>query len=372
MTNSSKMIEKETEPQTIEANALNVEDFTYDLPPELIAQEPLAVRHQSRLLHLDRQSGATNHLHFENIVDVLRGGDLIVVNNTKVIPARVLARRQSGGQIKLLLIKPDAANPGIWEALVTPIKRIKVGEELVAETAAEHSIKVIDLFTGPDGFKRLRVDLGERRHVFDLLSQIGQAPLPPYIHRDGANEREHDLDRYQTVYATSPGAVAAPTAGLHFSGETLARLTDKGIELAQVTLHVGPGTFKPIADSVENHVIESETFSISETTAQAVNEAKQDGRRVIAVGTTCVRALESAATAGRVTAVADGATSLYVKPGFPFQIVDGLVTNFHLSRSSLLVLVAAFAGRESILNAYAEAIEQRYRFFSYGDAMLIL
>lgn len=367
------MTERESSnPQTSEAKALSIEDFTYDLPPELIAQEPLAVRHQSRLLQLDRQSGATKHLRFENIVDVLSPGDLIVVNNTKVIPARVLARRKSGGQIKLLLLKPDSANPAIWEALVTPIKRIKPGEELLAATAGNHSIRVIDLFTGPDGFKRLHVDLGERKHVFDLLSQIGQAPLPPYIHRQGDDEREHDLDRYQTVYATSPGAVAAPTAGLHFSTQTLARLQDKGVEIREVTLHVGPGTFKPIADSIEKHLIESETFSIPRSTAQAINSAKEDGRRVIAVGTTCVRALESAATAGRVTAIENGATSLYVKPGFQFQIADGLVTNFHLSRSSLLVLVAAFAGRDAILKAYAEAIAQRYRFFSYGDAMLIL
>jgi len=365
------MIEEETDGQN-QAQQFCLEDFAYDLPTELIAQEPTPVRHQSRLLCLHRESGATKHLRFENIVDVLRAGDLLVVNNTKVIPARVLARRKTGGQIKLLLIKPSAANAAVWEAMVTPIKRIKPGEELLAETAAGHSIKVVDLFTGPDGFKRLYVDLGTKDKVFDLLSQIGQAPLPPYIHRENASEREHDLDRYQTVYATNAGAVAAPTAGLHFSAETLGQLKDKGIEIEQLTLHVGPGTFKPISDSLEKHTLESEAFAITEATAQSINAAKNEGRRVIAVGTTCVRALESAATAGRVTAVTSGSTSLFVKPGFKFQIVDGLVTNFHLSQSSLLVLVAAFAGHKPIMQAYEEAIAQRYRFFSYGDAMLIL
>lgn len=358
--------------------AYAIEDFDYELPPELIAQQPLPIRHRSRLLHLPRVTGAIKHLLFEEIVDSLAPGDVLVVNNTKVIPARLTARRQSGGRIKLLLLKCDPHNTGIWEALVTPIKRLKPGEQLtvcLGETDAKQTIEVKDLVNGPDGFKRLIVDLGTRQDVFSLLSQIGSAPLPPYIRRDSqisAKERSLEMERYQTVYATHPGAVAAPTAGLHFSQEILERLTEKGVINEQITLHVGAGTFKPIEDSVDSHTIERENFSISPETASTINIAKREGRKVVAVGTTTLRALESAAKDNRVAPISNGWTDLYVKPGHQFQIIDGLITNFHLSRSSLLVLVAAYAGRDRIMQAYSEAVEHRYRFYSYGDAMLIL
>jgi S-adenosylmethionine:tRNA ribosyltransferase-isomerase len=353
---------------------LLIEEFEYDLPPELIAQEPLAIRHQSKLLYLHRPSGQIDHLQFADIVEILQAGDTLVVNNTKVIPARIWAKRASGGQIKLLLLKPEAEHPGVWEALVTPIKRLKPGEQLNVETVDGKTqvITVKDIITGHDGFKRLLVDLGSREHVFELLSSIGRAPLPPYIQRSDDVLRLGDLERYQTVYAAAPGAVAAPTAGLHFSNETLAALRAKGVVVEQITLHVGPGTFKPIAGSVDNHAIEPENFTIPHSVAARINDTKERGGRVIAVGTTSLRALESAAENGRLKSVDNGSSTLYVKPGFEFQIVDGMVTNFHLSRSSLLVLVSAFAGREQIMHAYQEAIERHYRFFSYGDAMLIL
>lgn len=352
----------------------DIEQFEYDLPPELIAQYPLAVRHESRLLVLEKGTGALAHKRFADIVDILRADDVLVVNNTRVIPTRLIAKRSSGGQIKMLLLKSDSKNPAIWEALVTPIKRIKVGEELFVDTTsgAQHKIVVNEIFTAEDGFKRLKVDLGTRTDLFNLLSEIGKAPLPPYIHRQGDDERQSDLDRYQTVYASAPGAVAAPTAGLHFSDEVLERLRSKGVDIEQITLHVGPGTFKPIADSVAAHTIEPETYSIEESTALRINQARKDGRRIIAVGTTTLRALESAGANGTVASAFNQSTSLYVRPGYEFRIVTGMVTNFHLSRSSLLVLVCALAGRENIMRAYREAIDQRYRFFSYGDAMLIL
>ncbi len=377
---------------------LRIEDFEYELPVELIAQQPLPVRHQSRLLHLDRGSGAIEHLQFESIVELLEPGDVLVVNNTKVIPARLTAKRKSGGQIKLLLLQSDPNNAGLWEALVTPIKRLKPGEILTvplgdystarnspeintsAESATtpgpeEYRIKVVDLVTGPDGFKRLLVDLGTRQDVFSLLTRIGSAPLPPYIRREGQilwQERICEMERYQTVYAIAPGAVAAPTAGLHFSKDILAKLEKKGVILEQITLHVGAGTFKPIEESVDSHTIERENFSISTNTADTINKAIKDGRRIIAVGTTSLRALESAAKGRHLQSVENSWTNLYVKPGHDFKIVDGLVTNFHLSRSSLLVLGGAYAGRDAIMRAYAEAVEQRYRFYSYGDATLII
>jgi S-adenosylmethionine:tRNA ribosyltransferase-isomerase len=272
------------------------------------------------------------------------------------------------------LLKPEASDPGIWEAMVTPIKRLKPGEELTVETTASkpYVIKVVDLITGADGFKRVRINLGTRQDVFSLLSSIGLPPLPPYIRRQVGERPDSDLSRYQTVYATSPGAVAAPTAGLHFSRELLERLSNKGIFVEHLTLHVGPGTFKPIADGLDNHTIEEESFSIPDTVSERINQAKADGRRVIAVGTTSMRALETAAVDGRLRSVSDETTGLYIKPGYRFQIADGLISNFHLSRSSLLVLVSAFAGTANVMRAYAEAIERRYRFFSYGDAMLIL
>ena len=366
-----------------------VEDFEYDLPFELIAQEPLLERSNSRLLHLDKGTGKLDHGSFGNLVELLQEGDLLVLNNTKVIPARLIAKRPSGGTIKMLLLKQVGSSPRVWEALVTPIKRLKQGEKqtIPTETGQDFEISVVDIEVGFDGFKRLIVDLGEPESVWQLLNQAGYAPLPPYIVRDYQDafeekpakgsltkdiSRKSDLSRYQTVFAKEPGAVAAPTAGLHFTDDLLDALRAKGIDVRYLTLHVGAGTFKPIASSLGEHKIEPERFTISKETADAINGAKAEKRRVIAVGTTSLRALETSGESGGVMAIKDGVTHLFVKPGYEFKIADGLITNFHLSKSSLLVLVSAFAGRDKIMRAYADAIERRYRFYSYGDAMLIL
>ncbi len=360
-----------------------LEDFEYDLPFELIAQAPLVERAKSRLLHLNKTTGAVQHGTFVDVVDLLQPGDLLILNNTKVLPARIIAKRHSGGTIKLLLLKQTGSSPRLWEAMVTPIKRLKPGEKLTvsSDCGSEFVITVADIEVGFDGFKRLIVDLGEPENVWKLLNQAGYAPLPPYILRDYGKEsaerelddsREDDLTRYQTVFAKEPGAVAAPTAGLHFTEALLDALKARGVEVHYLTLHVGAGTFKPINSSLDEHKIEPERFSITEETAAAINKAKLEKRRVIAVGTTSLRALETAGETGRMQAVESGITHLFVKPGYEFKIVDAMITNFHLSKSSLLVLVSAFAGREKILHAYKEAIEQRYRFYSFGDAMLIL
>ncbi len=361
--------------------ALELKDFEFALPPELIAQEPLEKRDASRLLVVDRSDNSLKHLQFKDILGYFKPGDLIVANDTQVIPAKLFARRKSGGTIKLLLLKPTTASAAVWECLATSLKRLRIGEELLIDSSSGkvYSLHLKDLTTGPDGFKRLLIDLGDRESVFEILKDAGYAPLPPYIQQAQQNlnnaeagNRSKDLDRYQTVFAKHPGAVAAPTAGLHFTTDLIDQLADKGIEMHKITLHVGPGTFKPISTSVDEHTIEAERYSISAETAAAVNAAKKRRSRIIAVGTTSLRALESAAKGGVLEAVEDGTTSLYVKPGHTFNIVDSLITNFHLSGSSLLVLVAAFAGRQQILRAYTEAVEQRYRFYSYGDAMLIL
>lgn len=391
-------------------NTLRLEDFEYALPPELIAQEPLAERTQSRLLHLNKESGEIAHHAFSEIGDLLLPGDTLVLNDTRVIPARLIARRKSGGMIKLLLLKPEVGSPGLWQALVTPIKRLKPGEKLDVTTGSGNvfTIEVVDIAVGFDGFKRLVVNLGSGENMWRLLDQAGYAPLPPYIQRSYARDFDHntslcsggsedaplmhdgadvaleakrstkdaarsfDLTRYQTVFAREPGAVAAPTAGLHFSEVLLNALPKRGIDLQYVTLHVGAGTFKPISTTLDEHKVEPETFNISDATAAALNKAKKESRRIIAVGTTSLRALETAGASGEISAIDQGVTHLYVKPGYQFKVADGLLTNFHLSQSSLLVLVAAFAGREKIMHAYEEAIAERYRFYSYGDAMLIL
>ncbi|MFN8550459.1 MAG: tRNA preQ1(34) S-adenosylmethionine ribosyltransferase-isomerase QueA [Candidatus Obscuribacterales bacterium] len=362
--------------------SFRLEDFEYDLPFELIAQEPLRERASSRLLHLNKRTGETEHKTFADLIDFLKAGDVLILNNTKVLPARLIAKRQSGGTIKLLLLKQSGSSPRQWEAMVTPIKRLKPGEKLsvASDKGKDFQITVADIDVGFDGFKRLIVDLGEPDNTWQLLNQAGYAPLPPYILRNyekaaadpnESHSRETDLNRYQTVFAREPGAVAAPTAGLHFTEALLERLKSQGVLVHYLTLHVGAGTFKPINNSLEEHKIEPERFTISKETAAAINLAKAEKRRVIAVGTTSLRALETAGAHGTIEAIEDGVTHLFVKPGYEFKIVDAMITNFHLSKSSLLVLVSAFAGRDKILKAYNEAIERRYRFYSYGDAMLI-
>jgi S-adenosylmethionine:tRNA ribosyltransferase-isomerase len=332
-------------------------DFDYDLPPASIAQEP-APRGESRLLVLDR-AGPERHARVRDLPRLLRSGDLLVLNDTRVIPARLHGRSAGGGKIEILLVEPVGERE--WDALVKPGRRARpgarfeIGEGLAAEVVDKRE----------DGRHRLRFSEPIEPH----LDRLGHIPLPPYIHRPDTDE---DRERYQTVFARQPGAVAAPTAGLHFTAELLAEIAAAGVEIARVTLHVGIGTFKPVsAERIEEHRMERERYEIGEETAAALRRAREAGRRIVAVGTTVVRTLEGAALAGGGEIRAgDGATDLFITPGFRFQVVDALLTNFHLPRSTLLMLVSAFAGRERVLAAYAEAVREGYRFYSYGDAML--
>lgn len=331
-------------------------DFDYELPPEAIAQEP-APRGESRLLVLDRE-GPERHARVRDLPQLLRPGDLLVLNDTRVIPARLYATRVGGGGGRMEILLLERIDEREWDALVKPGRRAKPGTvlEFDAGLAAEVTAK------DPDGRHRLRFSEPVERH----LDRLGHVPLPPYIERPDTDE---DRERYQTVYARNPGAVAAPTAGLHFSTELLSEIEAAGVEIARVTLHVGIGTFKPVsAERIEEHRMERERYEVGEEAAQAIRRA----RRVVAVGTTVVRTLESAALAGGgEVRPGGGSTELFITPGFPFKVVDALLTNFHLPRSTLLMLVSAFAGRERVLAAYEEAIREGYRFYSYGDAMFV-
>jgi S-adenosylmethionine:tRNA ribosyltransferase-isomerase len=354
---------------------VDVDAFDFNLPEELIAQDPPAERGGSRLLVLDRSTGATQHASFAAIGTFLRAGDLLVVNNTRVFPARLLGHRvPSGGAVECLLVRqlggPEGPPCQEWEALMHPGQKLKPGARvLFARDGVELHGEVLERhFYGRRSIRLWREDGGE---VMDAIERIGHIPLPPYIKRE---DRLSDRERYQTVYARERGSIAAPTAGLHFTDALLADLRARGVERAEVTLHVGYGTFKPVrAERVEDHVVDPERFEVTPATAAAITAAKRERRRVIAVGTTTVRALESLSIAddGTVAAASREAT-LFIHPGHAFQIVDGLVTNFHLPKSSLLMLVAAFAGRERVMAAYRDAVERGYRFYSYGDAMLIV
>lgn len=341
-----------------------LEDYNYDLPESLIAQKPVERRDQSRLLHLSRSNGAIAHKRFSDTADLLKSGDVLVVNNTRVIPGRLLGRKESGGKVEALIL--DYAQ-GMAErrftCLVKASKRPKTGsllffdEGLSARVAAVAERTCTLVFESDANFEQ-------------LLEKIGHVPLPPYIRRD---DEASDHLTYQTVYAASKGAIAAPTAGLHFTRELLDRLTAKGVHIAQLTLHVGYGTFLPVQhDDIRQHRMHAEWFTISPEAARTVNDAKSDGRRVIAVGTTCVRTLEfNARTDGRLTA-GSGMCDLFIYPGYTFRLIDGMITNFHLPKSTLIMLVSAFAGRENVLRAYAEAVAKEYRFYSYGDGMVII
>jgi S-adenosylmethionine:tRNA ribosyltransferase-isomerase len=334
-------------------------DFDYELPPSSIAQEPVP-RGESRLLVLDRE-GPDRHARIRDLPRLLRPGDLLVLNDTRVIPARLYGRRAGAGGASFELLLVEKTGEREWDALVRPGRRARPGTvvELDAGLAAEVLAK------DPDGRHTLRFSEPVEPH----LDRLGHIPLPPYIQRPDTPE---DRERYQTVYARSPGAVAAPTAGLHFSEELLREIEAAGVEIARVTLHVGIGTFRPVsAERIEEHRMDSERYEVSEEAAGAFRRVRARGGRVVAVGTTVVRTLEGVALAGggEVRAGA-GATDLFITPGFPFQVVDVLLTNFHLPRSTLLMLVSAFAGRERVLAAYREAVRQGYRFYSYGDAML--
>lgn len=351
-------------------------DFDYDLPEELIAQRALEARDQSRLLVLDRSNQRTAHQKFKDFADYLHDTDLLVLNNSKVIRARLRGvNARSGGKFELLLIQEVSTNN--WWTMVKPGKRARGGTRIVLNDCAgiPTPITAHVLEINEEGHRHVYFE--GTTDIFAELSQLGEIPLPPYIDR---HADESDADRYQTVFAQSPGSVAAPTAGLHFTHETLAALNSRGIQTCEVTLHVGLGTFAPVkADSLEGHVMHEERYRIPEETACLINSARQEGRRIVAIGTTTLRTLESAADATSGTLqTGSGRTRLFVRPPHRFRIVDVLLTNFHLPRSTLLMLVSAFAspeenhGRELILSAYAEAVRERYRFFSYGDAMLIL
>lgn len=352
---------------------MNVSDFDFELPEDLIAQAPPAVRGQSRLLVLSKTSGQIRHSRFEKIGEFLQAGDLLVVNNTRVFPARLLGRRvPSGGAVECLLL---SATGDMWDALVHPGQKLKPGARVLFARSGPESGGVElhgeILERHFHGRRTVRLWTDDGRDVTAAIDAIGHMPLPPYIHRDDTPD---DRDRYQTVYARERGSVAAPTAGLHFTPAILDDLARRGVERVEVTLHVGYGTFKPVrVERVEEHVVDPETFSVNQHAAEAITRALRESRRIIAVGTTTVRTLESLAVdaAGHVRP-AIGQTALFIHPGHEFRIASGMVTNFHLPRSSLLMLVSALAGRERTLAAYRAAVAERYRFYSYGDAMLIL
>jgi S-adenosylmethionine:tRNA ribosyltransferase-isomerase len=364
---------------------MRLSDFDFPLPPELIAQVPAERRDASRLLVVQRASGAMEHRTFSELPELLRPGDLLVVNDARVIPARLRGRKAStGGQVELLLVRPAAASAAAAEALErgpSEVEWICLGQAskglkpgTVVELEAGLRAEIRQALEGGEVVVRfsLEPEGGAAASLIGALERAGRVPLPPYIDRPPAAE---DLERYQTVYARAPGSVAAPTAGLHFTGEVLAALEARGVRRAAVTLDVGPGTFLPVrTEDVSAHRMHPERYAVPEATAAAVNEARREGRRVVAVGTTVVRTLESAtdpAAASRLRA-GPGETRLFITPGFAFRQVDALLTNFHLPRSTLLMLVSAFLGRELTLRAYAEAVARRYRFFSYGDAMLVV
>ena len=334
-------------------------DFHYELPPELIAQQPLPRRSDSRLLCLDRHSGDFVDRRFLDLPDLLREGDLLVFNNTRVIPARLYGRKESGGRVEVMLERLLNAHECLAQLRVS--KPVRPGGHIVLEDGSR-----LTLLGREGSFFHLRCEEAE---LSGLLERLGHMPLPPYIERE---DGEQDRERYQTVYASSPGAVAAPTAGLHFEQELLQLLERRGVERCEVTLHVGAGTFQPVrCENVEDHEMHAEFLEVSAAVCEAVERTRHRGGRVIAVGTTAVRSLESAAATGTLQPFS-GDSRIFIYPGFDFRVTDGLITNFHLPESTLVMLVSALAGRRQVMNAYRHAVEQRYRFFSYGDAMLVL
>ena len=340
---------------------MKTSDFYYDLPEELIAQDPLEDRSSSKLLVLDKKTGETEHHVFREIVDYLDPGDCLVINDTKVIPARLIgAKEETGAKIEVLLLKRGADD--VWETLVKPGRKAKPGTRISFGDGLLTG-EVVDIVD--EGNRLIRF---EYEGIFEeILDQLGQMPLPPYI-----THQLKDKDRYNTVYAEHPGSAAAPTAGLHFTPELLEKIKNKGVDIAHVTLHVGLGTFRPVkVDDVENHHMHSEFYMIDETAAEKINRAKENGKRVICVGTTSCRTIESAADENGRLKACSGWTDIFIYPGYQFKILDALITNFHLPESTLVMLVSALAGREHVLAAYEEAVKERYRFFSFGDAMFI-
>lgn len=372
---------------------MKLSDFDYELPPERIAQRPVQPRDAARLLVHEVASDRTAHRLVRDLPDVLRAGDLLVLNDTRVRPARLCGTRPSGGAVEMLVLGPatgpvagasgearGAPGETVWRALVNPARKLRPGEPLRMEGGAIEAVPLergIDAegTPGAEWTLHLRDGTGGGAPLDALLERAGRMPLPPYIRRGRGDDplRELDRERYQTVFARAPGAIAAPTAGLHFTEELLARLADAGVERASVTLHVGLGTFLPVTvDDVEHHAMHTEDYVLPEATVDAVRRARERGGRVVAVGTTVTRVLEACAGERGAPVAGAGSTDLFIRPGRPFRVVDALMTNFHLPKSTLLMLVSALAGRERTLRLYAEAVDAGYRFFSYGDATLFL
>ncbi|ERG66270.1 S-adenosylmethionine tRNA ribosyltransferase [Exiguobacterium chiriqhucha RW-2] len=340
---------------------LNVNDYDFDLPEELIAQVPLLDRTSSRLLVLDRDTGDIEHRHFRDVLDYLQAGDALVVNDSRVLPARLFgAKQETGGKVELLLLKQTEDD--VWEALVKPAKKVRVGAIVEFGNGLLRAECVEEL---PEGGRRFKFDYDGI--FYEILDELGTMPLPPYI-----REQLDDQDRYQTVYARERGSAAAPTAGLHFTEELLAAAEAKGVKLIPLTLHVGLGTFRPVtADTIEEHTMHSEYFELSAASAEALRDIRANNGRVFAVGTTSTRTLETIVRDHGDFVESSGWTDIFIYPGVELKAIDGLITNFHLPKSTLVMLVSAFASRDIILNAYRTAVQERYRFFSFGDAMLI-
>lgn len=339
---------------------MKTEDFYYDLPEELIAQHPLKNRSDSRLMLLNKDNGEIEHKHFYDIINYLNPGDVLVLNNTKVMPARLFGHRENKDEkIEVLLLKQKEDD--IWECLTKPGKKTKIGSKIIFSDKLK--AEVVDI--SEDGSRYIKFFYNG---IFnEILDELGEMPLPPYI-----KEKLEDKSRYQTIYSKVEGSAAAPTAGLHFTEELLEEIKNKGIDIVYLTLHIGLGTFRPVkADRIEDHQMHSEYYILSEDAAKRINKARENGNRVIAVGTTSVRTLESIASNDGKLSEKSGWTDIFIYPGYKFKAVDALITNFHLPESTLVMLVSAFASKEKILNAYNEAIKEKYRFFSFGDAMFI-
>lgn len=341
---------------------MKTSDFYFDLPEELIAQHPADQRDHSRLMHLNKETGEVEHKHFYDVIDLLEPGDLLVLNNSRVIPARLMGEREdTHSPIEFLLLKQKDLD--VWEILVRPGKHAKIGKRFVFGGGLLKA-EVIDIVE--EGNRIVKFE--HEGNIYNVLDEIGQMPLPPYI-----TEKLADKERYQTVYSDPIGSAAAPTAGLHFTEELLDKIRAKGIKTAFVTLHVGLGTFRPVkVEDFENHIMHTEHYMLPEETAKLINETKASGHRVIAVGTTSCRTLESVASKFGEIKADDDDTSIFIYPGYKFKVLDGLITNFHLPESTLIMLVSAFAGYENVMNAYKTAVEERYRFFSFGDSMAII
>ena len=339
---------------------MKVSEFNYNLPEELIAQTPIEKRDESRLMVLNKKKQTIEHKKFKDIIDYLEPGDVLVRNNTKVIPARLYGKKETGANVEFLLLNNIEGD--IWECIVRPGNKLHVGTKVIFGNGL---LKADILEVMPGGTRK--VEFHYEGIFNEILDEIGLMPLPPYIH-----EELKQKDRYQTVYAKYNGSAAAPTAGLHFTPELLKRLEEKGIIIANVTLHVGIGTFRPVKEeTVENHEMHSEHYYIKQEDAEKINQAKREGRRVIAVGTTSCRVLETVADENGMVKETEGNTQIFIYPGYQFKCLDGLITNFHLPQSTLLMLVSALAGKDYIMNAYEEAVKEKYRFFSFGDAMFI-